>query len=186
MKTLGILTDDPKLGRKLELLLKEKYEIRAVTPEGARDCEVLLTDSDSYTVEHQRQVLLTRDSSVAGALHIPFGYDELFSAVERTDDIEDRGLTVAKEEPVAYLGNRKIKLTDVEYRLLSALLQADGFISREELLYRVWGGERDLGVVNVYVHYLREKLECEGEKVIISSRREGYKIDERLIRGSKC
>ena len=35
--------------------------------------------------------------------------------------------------------------------------------------------------MNVYVHYLREKLEYNGEKVIISSRKNGYKIDERFF-----
>jgi DNA-binding response OmpR family regulator len=35
-------------------------------------------------------------------------------------------------------------------------------------------------VLNVYVHYLREKLE-DGKKIIISSRKLGYKIDERYL-----
>jgi len=77
-----------------------------------------------------------------------------------------------------------IRLTEVEFRLLSALASAPvgEFVSRERLINEVWGGESDCGVVNVYIHYLRTKLEHRGEKVIISSRREGYKLDERIGR----
>ena len=39
----------------------------------------------------------------------------------------------------------------------------------------------DGGVVNVYVHYLREKLEKNGERIIISTRNLGYKINERMV-----
>ena len=46
----------------------------------------------------------------------------------------------------------------------------------------------DEGVLNVYVHYLREKLERGGEKIIISSRGLGYKIDEKYLQtgGTVC
>ena len=52
---------------------------------------------------------------------------------------------------------------------------------REEILSTVWGGEADSGVINVYIHYLREKLEVCGEKIILSSRKCGYKIDEKYL-----
>jgi DNA-binding response OmpR family regulator len=62
------------------------------------------------------------------------------------------------------------------------LIEASGdFISREELIRRVWGEGADGGVLNVYVHYLREKLEKQGEKIIISSRKNGYKIDGKYL-----
>jgi DNA-binding response OmpR family regulator len=74
------------------------------------------------------------------------------------------------------------KLTEAEFALLEVLVECGGeFIKREELLSRVWGDNADPGVVTVYIHYLREKLEKNGEKVIISSRKNGYKISERFV-----
>ena len=55
-----------------------------------------------------------------------------------------------------------------------------GFVSREEILREIWDNCADAGVINVYVHYLREKIE-HGEKIIISSRNNGYKIDEKYF-----
>ena len=55
------------------------------------------------------------------------------------------------------------------------------FVSRDELSRAVWGEGADGGILNVYIHYLREKLESKGEKVIISSRRGGYKIDGKYL-----
>lgn len=73
-----------------------------------------------------------------------------------------------------------ISLTEREYRLFSALAEAKGaFLSRETLLDRVWEGETDdAGVVNVYIHYLREKLEGAGQIRILSKRGVGYALRE--------
>ena len=61
------------------------------------------------------------------------------------------------------------------------------YVSREELRLGVWDEDTDSGVVNVYIHYLRQKLE-RGEKIINTSRSLGYKIDEKYIGGQakKC
>ena len=53
--------------------------------------------------------------------------------------------------------------------------------SKAEILRHVWGGDADDGIVNVYVHYLREKLEAGTEKIILSSRGNGYKINEKFL-----
>ena len=58
-------------------------------------------------------------------------------------------------------------------------------MSREELVTAVWGEGADDGVLNVYVHYLREKLEKENERVILYSRKSGYRIDGRLLGDAK-
>ena len=55
------------------------------------------------------------------------------------------------------------------------------YVSREELLSRIWQNKTDKGILNVYIHYLREKLEKGGERIIISSRNLGYKINEVFI-----
>lgn len=65
---------------------------------------------------------------------------------------------------------KKIALTSTEYKLLHAFLKAPGrVISRTELLENVWGVNYDIGtnVVDVYVNYLRKKLEKENNKRLI-------------------
>ena len=70
----------------------------------------------------------------------------------------------------------------MEYKLLDVILSADGYVSKDAILRTVWGNGYDEGVVNVYIYYLRRKLEKDGRRVIISSRNEGYKIDEKYRR----
>ncbi|WP_177765304.1 response regulator transcription factor [Flavobacterium sp. I3-2] len=64
----------------------------------------------------------------------------------------------------------EINLTSTEYKLLMYFLQNPGkVISRTEILDAVWGVNYDLGtnVVDVYVNYLRKKLDFGKEKRII-------------------
>mgnify|MGYP006408389077 CR=1 FL=1 len=64
----------------------------------------------------------------------------------------------------------KINLTSTEYKLLLAFIKSPGIVlSRNELLDNVWGVNFDIGtnVVDVYVNYLRKKLEkYNGERLI--------------------
>ena len=112
-------------------------------------------------------------------LSLPFP----ISALDRL--VNDSGapmLTASDSEKCAILRGEAIRLTEVEYALFSALIKRGGkFVSREDILEEVWGNEADSGIINVYVHYLREKLEKEGEKIIVSSRKMGYKIDEKYL-----
>ena len=115
-----------------------------------------------------------------GRLTVPFTYEALYSALEG-ENTKSPELTLG--ERCAYLRGEKIPLTEVEYALLRMLYEKRGeFVSREELRLGVWDEETDSGVVNVYIYYLRQKLE-RGEKIINTSRKLGYKIDERYIGG---
>ena len=76
-----------------------------------------------------------------------------------------------------------IMLAAKKYKLLRVLSDAGDYVSRENLIMSVWGADVDGGVLNVYVHYLREKLERGGEKIILSSRKEGYRINEKYLGG---
>ncbi|MCF8714534.1 response regulator transcription factor [Joostella atrarenae] len=64
----------------------------------------------------------------------------------------------------------KINLTSTEYKLLLAFIKSPGILlSRNELLDNVWGVNFDIGtnVVDVYVNYLRKKLEKENQTRLI-------------------
>lgn len=185
MKILGILSDNKRLIRKLELLFGGEYEVH-IFPSEVGKYDILITDADRFDLSSENQIKLSRNKDRSDCITLPFCYSELREAVKATDTSPAPRLALSEREYAAYLGKRKIKLTDVEYRLLHALISADGYVTKDALLKAVWGGKRDGGVVNVYIHYLREKLEREGEKIILSSRREGYGIDERYRRGKQC
>ena len=75
-------------------------------------------------------------------------------------------------------GGRSLDLTTREFMLLHTLLQYQGHVlSREQLLQQVWQDERanSGNVVEVYVRYLRQKLEAEGEgRLLHTIRGRGY------------
>ncbi|MBO5788338.1 MAG: winged helix-turn-helix transcriptional regulator [Clostridia bacterium] len=75
-------------------------------------------------------------------------------------------------------GQEEIPLTGVEYRLFCAIYEAEGeYVSQTKLHQAVWGGVGDPSVVNVYIHYLRQKLEKDGLRVFRSKRGQGYAIE---------
>jgi len=89
--------------------------------------------------------------------------------VLRVGDLElDAGARLARR------ASREIPLTDTEYRLLLQFMRTPGrVLSKSELNERVWGN--DLGgsdnVIEVYVGYLRGKLEAGGEPRLIQTLR---------------
>ena len=66
-------------------------------------------------------------------------------------------------------GGRVVVLTAREFTLLQVLLRRSGrVLSRDELIHEVWRGERSSSnVVEVYVRYLRQKLEAGGERRLL-------------------
>jgi DNA-binding response OmpR family regulator len=75
-------------------------------------------------------------------------------------------------------GNRAVALTAREYQLLLLLLERQGtVVSREQILRQVWKDDRGMAsnVIEVYVRYLRQKLEQGGERRLIHTiRGQGY------------
>ena len=80
-------------------------------------------------------------------------------------------------------GGREVALTAREFMLLQVLLQRRGqVLSRDLLLQEVWQGERSSSnVVEVYVRYLRQKLEAGGEhRLLHTVRGRGYCLGQVL------
>jgi hypothetical protein len=173
MPSVRIVTKDRYLYQKIFLLLDGSYEI---TSEGSAD--FTLVDVDTTPVlSGARVITLSRGDD--GELKIPFSPKSLLSLLSGEEQ-ESRLLTL--EGKCARLSGRIIKLTEVEAALLACLLRSGGeTVSKERLLSEVWGEGTDGGVVNVYVHYLREKLEAGGEKIIFSTRGVGYRISKKFI-----
>ena len=83
-------------------------------------------------------------------------------------------------------GGREVALTAREFMLLQVLLRRRGqVLSRELLLQEVWQGERSSSnVVEVYVRYLRQKLEAGGERRLLHTvRGRGYCLGQVLPEG---
>ena len=79
---------------------------------------------------------------------------------------------------------RRISLTSREYELLLLLMQRSGtVVSRERILAAIWQEERPAAsnVIEVYVRYLRQKLEEGGQRRLIHTvRGRGYCLAEQL------
>ena len=81
-------------------------------------------------------------------------------------------------------GQRVLALTAREYELLLLLLRHRGeVVSREQILTEIWDDQPSSAsnVIEVYVRYLRQKLEERGEgRLIHTVRGQGYSLGETL------
>jgi two-component system, OmpR family, phosphate regulon response regulator PhoB len=78
------------------------------------------------------------------------------------------------------IGGEEISLTSLEFRILDALVASPGqFMSRDELLKRVWGEKSDVRsrTVDVHVNRLREKLGSDNQ-IIETRRNVGYRYNQ--------
>ncbi|MEN9233845.1 MAG: response regulator transcription factor [Gloeomargarita sp. DG02_1_bins_92] len=91
-------------------------------------------------------------------------------------------LTLDLSTRVALRQQRQIQLTMKEFELLKFLMQHPGrVLSREEIMEQVWGYQsvHESNVIEVYVRYLRLKLDQPGEKHLIQTvRGVGYVLRE--------
>ena len=177
-KTVRILTSDKYLYQKIFLLLSDNYDIV-----DSDKSDITLIDTDTQRLSEGAGII-TMSRTGKAQLTVPFRPSSLLSVLGGNEGGE-RYISLNGRN--ANLSGRIIRLTEVEAALLYLLIEAEGrLVSKEELLLGVWDEKTDSGVVNVYVHYLREKLEIDGEKVIISARGKGYRINEKFaVRGAK-
>jgi two-component system response regulator MprA len=79
-------------------------------------------------------------------------------------------------------GQRLVPLTAREYALLLLLIEHSGqVLSRDQILRQVWHDQQGAAsnVIEVYVRYLRQKLEEQGEKRLIHTvRGQGYCLSD--------
>lgn len=184
MKSVAIVTKDRYLYQKLRLELEDAGDF--FVHSSPERCDVCFAEGElpAELDGSARLIRLVQSKSEPGVL-LPLAIGE---AVRLTEGSPAGGeLDISESERCAVLRGKKIRLTEVEFSLFSELFSARGdFVSKEELALRVWNSERSPGVVNVYVHYLREKLEAEGEKIILSLRLSGYAIDKKYFGGAVC
>ena len=120
----------------------------------------------------------------------PFAFDELIArlrAAVRSSDSKGASTTLTVEDltfdlitKVARRGERLIELSPREWALLELFMRhPNQILSRMQILNRVWdfGFDPESNVVDVYVGYLRRKLNGPDEKPLLETiRRAGYRL----------
>lgn len=101
----------------------------------------------------------------------PFAFDELLARIRvmmrRQEEIKDNvlkleDLTMNVSDHQVIRGGKNIQLTSKEYALLEYLLRNQGrILTRAQIIDHVWNNEfeYDSNVVDVYVRYLRGKID---------------------------
>jgi DNA-binding response OmpR family regulator len=126
----------------------------------------------------------------------PFSMREFRSRVKAALRRSRMGGEVAEEEPIASgdlridferrmvtLREEEVRVTYVEFEILSALARSPGrVLTRETLLEHVWGDSeyRDPRTVDVHIRHLREKLENDPKQpeFLFTVRGVGYRFKE--------
>ena len=93
--------------------------------------------------------------------------------------VGDLSLDLLRHE--ANRGGRPIELTAKEFALLEYLMRHPGqVLTRTQILDHVWGYDLDTlsNVVDIYIHYLRDKIDRGSEQPLIKTvRGVGYRIE---------
>ena len=121
----------------------------------------------------------------------PFSVEELFARVrahlrrnqdEPSEILQFADIKLNTSTREVYRNNRAIELTAKEFELLRyLLLHPRQVLTRDQILERVWGYDfmGDSNIIEVYIRYLRLKLEAEGESRLIKTvRGVGYVLRE--------
>jgi two-component system response regulator MprA len=118
----------------------------------------------------------------------PFAFEELLARIRvqlrrrqagaQSDVLRFSSLTLDTAARELRVGDRRVELTAKEYELLELFLRHPNQVLTREVIYdRVWGYDfgGESNIIEVYVRYLRQKLEASGEsRVIQTVRGAGY------------
>lgn len=139
----------------------------------------------------------------------PFAIEELLArlrAVLRRVEIEDsqgtsnlakqkivkfNDLVIETSNRTVHQDNKIIDLTKREYNLLITLIEnANNVVSRDQLLHKIWGPDSKIetNVVEVYIRYLRNKIDVKGRPSYIKTiRGTGYvmRTDDSVVKSDQ-
>jgi DNA-binding response OmpR family regulator len=187
----------------LDLLAAGKFDVVVLDRllpalDGVEACKQMRKRGDSTPVLMLTALDSTDDKVTgldAGAddyLAKPFSFAELEARIRAltrrqgsvtTDVIQVEDLVLDPMKHQVLRGNEEIDLTAKEFALLAFLMRNHGLaLSRGQILDQVWGYDfaSVANVVDMYVHYLRKKIDAGRRKSLISTvRGVGYRLGER-------
>ncbi len=122
----------------------------------------------------------------------PFAFEELLARIrvqlrrrQRDDQptqLRYGALSMDTAAHETHIGGRRVELTAKEYELLELFMRHPQQVLTREVIYdRVWGYDfgGESNIIEVYVRYLRQKLESAGEpRLIYTVRGVGYILRE--------
>jgi DNA-binding response OmpR family regulator len=121
----------------------------------------------------------------------PFSIEELLARIRAhlrrtqetdTDLLQFEDLSLNRRTREVHRGQRSIELTAKEFDLLQYLMSHPRQVfTRDQILENIWGYDflGDSNIIEVYVRYLRLKLEQDSEKRLIhTARGVGYSLRE--------
>ena len=110
----------------------------------------------------------------------PFAFEELLARIrvqlrrrqrdEQPSQLHFAALTMDTAAHETHIGGRRVELTAKEYELLELFMRHPQQVLTREVIYdRVWGYDfgGESNIIEVYVRYLRQKLESSGEPRLI-------------------
>ena len=122
----------------------------------------------------------------------PFAFDELVARIRAllrrhrpttSEELRFAGLRLNPATREVYRDDRPIDLTAKEYDLLELFMRHPRQVLTRDTIYdQVWGYDfgGESNIIDVYIRYLRSKLEAEGElRLIQTVRGVGYALRER-------
>jgi two-component system, OmpR family, response regulator MprA len=117
----------------------------------------------------------------------PFAFEELLARIRallrrgtQDETIEFADLVIVPSKRTVRRAGRAIELTDQEFRLLELLARhPERVLTRERIIDHVWGyrSSPTSNVVDLYIHYLRQKVDREHDRKLIRTvRAVGYTL----------
>ena len=200
----GFKTANETNGRRAyERILQEKYDLvllDVMLPEmdGMEICKRVREVSDVPIImltarDEVRDKVEGLDLGADDYMTKPFAPEELLARIrgvlrrhnERLRNAEEsryvvKNMILYPERYEVTVKGEKVELTHKEYALLKYLVENKrNVLSRDQILQTVWGYDYigDTNVVDVYISYLRSKIDDKfGEKYIYTTRGVGYAI----------
>ncbi len=184
-----VLSRDPDFAQFIRLTLLTKIRPVVIAAEqDIPDADIYVVDLDTVTPPALAGKVLWCSAHLTKPSDCPYLWADrpfrparLLALLDLTDDAPTGGIHPDVSHASILVNDSEVLLSAREFALFMALWEADGdYVSREALLARVWGDEEtDDGIVNVYIHYLRRKLETNGHKYIYAARGRGYRLERR-------
>ena len=194
---------EPNGRRAYERILQEKYDLvllDVMLPEmdGMEICKRVREVSDVPIImltarDEVRDKVEGLDLGADDYMTKPFAAEELLARIrgvirrhtERLRGVEEtryvvKNMIIYPERYEVAVRGEPVTLTHKEYELLKYLVENKrNVLSRDQILQTVWGYDYigDTNVVDVYISYLRSKIDDKfGEKYIYTTRSVGYAI----------